>query len=248
MGIESQFFKSEIPKEPEKKEMPKPEEVFEEEAKPEETREKLEEMVVPEAEIEKAKAQLAAEQKEQQEKEDFFELTQTQEQVMTKGFLSKFTEVPKNVKRGIMILAAAGIFLSVSGKAMAAGEHRIYQGWQNTTRQVERTPYQYEAREKQKMEAIQHQYQLKERARFNAYQDYLRECEAIQRMYEQRKFDIMIGRLEGATDYFGKQRAYETLEQWKQSEALKAKQRWSLKAWAAEEQYRQEVQKIQQWR
>jgi len=119
---------------------------------------KPEEILVLDAEVENAKLKLAEEQKERQEKEDFFEKTQVQEQIMTKGFLSKFTEVPKNVKRGIMILAAAGIFLSVSGKAMAAGEHRVYQGWQNTTRQVERMPYQYEAREKQKMEAIQYKY------------------------------------------------------------------------------------------
>jgi len=204
--------------------------------------------LVLDAEVENAKLKLAEEQKERQEKEDFFEKTQVQEQIMTKGFLSKFTEVPKNVKRGIMILAAAGIFLSVSGKAMAAGEHRVYQGWQNTTRQVERMPYQYEAREKQKMEAIQYQYQLKERVRSDAYQEYLKESETIQRIYEQRKFDIMIGRIEGATDYFGKQKANQALEQWKQDETLKAKQRWATKAWAAEEQYRQEVQKIQQWR
>ncbi|PIQ75568.1 MAG: hypothetical protein CO001_00935 [Candidatus Portnoybacteria bacterium CG_4_8_14_3_um_filter_40_10] len=209
---------------------------------------KPEEILVLDAEVENAKLKLAEEQKERQEKEDFFEKTQVQEQIMTKGFLSKFTEVPKNVKRGIMILAAAGIFLSVSGKAMAAGEHRVYQGWQNTTRQVERMPYQYEAREKQKMEAIQYQYQLKERVRSDAYQEYLKESETIQRIYEQRKFDIMIGRIEGATDYFGKQKANQALEQWKQDETLKAKQRWATKAWAAEEQYRQEVQKIQQWR
>jgi len=209
---------------------------------------KPEEILVLDAEVENAKLKLAEEQKERQEKEDFFEKTQVQEQIMTKGFLSKFTEVPKNVKRGIMILAAAGIFLSVSGKAMAAGEHRVYQGWQNTTRQVERMPYQYEAREKQKMEAIQYQYQLKERVCSDAYQEYLKESETIQRIYEQRKFDIMIGRIEGATDYFGKQKANQALEQWKQDETLKAKQRWATKAWAAEEQYRQEVQKIQQWR
>jgi len=76
----------------------------------------------------------------------------------------------------------------------------------------------------------------------------MKEYEINQRIYEQRKFDIMIGRIEGATDYFGKQKANQALEQWKQDETLKAKQRWATKAWAAEEQYRQEVQKIQQWR
>jgi hypothetical protein len=204
---------------------------------------------IPEEEQEKFKMELETGQKEQKEKEEFFEKAQKEEQEMSQGILKKFTEAPARLKKGIMILAAAGVFLS-AGKAFAGGEQRqrTYQGWQNNVRQIERMPHQYQEREKQKTEAIQYQYQLKEKARFDAYQDYLKECEAMQRMYEQRKFDIMIGRIEGATDYFGKQKAYEALEQWRQDETLNAKQRWSLKAWAAEEQYRQEVQKIQQWR
>jgi hypothetical protein len=58
----------------------------------------------------------------------------------------------------------------------------------------------------------------------------------------------MIGRVEGATDYFGKQKAYQELEQWRYNEEMRARQDWSLKVWAAEEEYRQKAWQIQQWR
>ena len=208
-----------------------------------------EEIVIPEAEKEKALAELEKEQKEQKEKGEFFDKIQKDEQEMAGGILRKFAEAPTRLKKGIMILAAAGMIFS-AGKAFAGGEtwSRTHQGWQNNVRQVERMPQQYGARESQKAEAIQHQYQLKERARFDAYQDYQQQTGAIQKSYEQRKFDIMIGRVEGATDYFGKQKAYQELEQWRYNEEMRARQDWSLKVWATEEEYRQKARQIQQWR
>lgn len=244
MEREFQFFKS-----AEEKPVEIPEGKPEEIAAPEPEK-KEREFVLAETEAEdKFKAELTAKEKAEKEKGEFLDKIQKDEQEMAGGILRKFTEAPKNVKRGLMILAVAGVILSAS-KAFAGGEQlqRTHQGWQSTTRQVERLPYQYGARESQKMEAIQHQYQLKERARFEAYRDYQQQAESLQKTYEQRKFDIMIGRVEGATDYSGKQRAYQELEQWRQSELNRLRYEWSLKVWAAEEEYRQKVYQIQQWR
>lgn len=244
MSTESQFFKPETPKQPE-----------------EELEPKAEEINFSEEEIEKTRAELAAEKKEQHEEEGFLIKMQEEEQKMVeevieeqkaaeksagKGILTKLAESPR-VKGLLMGLALSGIVLAAE-RNMAEAQTRGNQGWQNSVRQAEKAPYQYQAREQQKVEAIKHQYQLKERARFEAYQEYLKECEAIQKAYEQRKFDIMIGRVEGATDYSGKQRAYQSLEQWNQDESTNAKQRWAMKAWAAEEEYRMKTQQIQQWR
>lgn len=241
MEREPQFFK--IPEE-------KPEEKTEE--TPTIESEEVEEIVVPkegEEEIEKIKTELATKEMAEKEKGEFLDKIQSDEQEMTGGILRKFAEAPARLKKVIMILAAAGVLLS-AGKAFAGGGQysKTYQGWQNTVRQVERMPHQYGARESQKAEAIRHQYQLKERARFDAYQNYKSQNEAIQKAYEQRKFDIMIGRVEGATDYFGKQKAYQELEQWRYNEEMRARQDWYLKVWAAEEEYRQKVYQIQQWR
>ncbi len=208
-----------------------------------------EEIGVPEADVEKFKAELEAKEKAEKEEGEFLDRMQRDEQEMTAGILRKFTEAPARLKKGIMILAAAGVILS-AGKAFAGGGEwqRTHQSWQNTARQVERMPVQYGVQERQKAEAIQHHYQLKERARFDAYQSYKNQSEAVQKAYEQRKFDIMIGRVEGATDYFGKQKANQELEQWKYNEEMRARYDWSLKVWAAEEEYRQKTYQIQQWR
>ncbi|MDP1629249.1 MAG: hypothetical protein Q8L57_01365, partial [bacterium] len=92
----------------------------------------------------KAKAELAKERREQKEKDEFFEKMQNQEQEMAGGILRKFAEAPKSVKRGLMILAVAGVLLS-AGKAFAGGEQwqRTHQGWQNTVRYGERQPVDY---------------------------------------------------------------------------------------------------------
>ncbi len=195
------------------------------------------------------KIDLEAKEKAEKEKGEFFNKMQHQEQEMVGGILRKVTETSPKLRKTIMILATASVFLS-AGKVFAGGEHwqRTYEGWQKNIRQVEATTYQQKAIERYKVEAIQHQYQLKERARFDAYQEYKKQIEIIQKTYEQRKFDIMIGRIEGATDYFGKQKAYQELEQWRYNEEMKARQNWYLKVWAAEETYRQEYHKIQQWR
>jgi len=235
MEKESRFFK--IPEKSEEK----PEEM---------SASKPEEITISEVEIEKAKAELGKERGEQKEKEEFLDKMQRDEQEMTKGILRKVSEASPRLRKAIMVLATAGILLS-AGKAFAGGEQwqRTQWGWQNTARQVERMmPQLSQARESQKAEAVRYQYQLKEKVRFDAYQEYKNRFEAIQKAYEQQKFNIMIGRVEGATDYFGKQKAYQELEQWKYNEEMRARQDWSFKVWAAEEEYRQKTQQIQQWR
>ncbi|MDP1629619.1 MAG: hypothetical protein Q8L57_03300 [bacterium] len=232
MERESQSFK--IPEE-------KPEEISAEKSSFVETSEdKPEEIAVSEAEKElvpseieeKAKAELAKERQEQKEKEEFLGKMQIQEQEMAGGILRKFAEAPKSVKKGLMILAVAGVLLS-AGKAFAGGEQwqRTHQGWQNTIRYGERQPVDYSR-------------QQADRQRFEAYRDYQKQEQAIKEGYEQRKFDIMIGRLPGATDYFSKERAYQELEQWKNAATHQARTEWSYKVWAAEEAHRMQSGQI----
>lgn len=205
-----------------------------------------------------AKAILAAEKKEQNVGGEFLSGIQEDEQKMSGGILKKFSRAPKGLKRGIMCLAVAGVILAASGKSSAferyggyggpkervSGELKKYGGVSGAPRE----PSRYEVgghgpsdayRDWRKIihrgEKIDYNREIADKMRFEAYKEYNEKCDEVQKEYERKKFDIMIGRAEGATDYFSRKQAYEDLEGWRNDELLKARVDWRLKVWAIEE-------------
>lgn len=213
----------------------------------------IKEGVIPEKE---AEAILAADKEEREKGGKFLEWIEKDEQEMSGGIFEKFNKAPKGFKRGIMILATAGIILAASGKKASAferyggyggpkervsSEFKKYGGVSSMPREQSR----YEVggntyKDWQKIiyrgEKIDYNQKIADKLRFEAYKEYNEKCDEIQKEYERKKFDIMIGRAEGAADYFSRKQAYEDLEKWRDEELLKARIEWRLKVWAIEEE------------
>jgi len=171
---------------------------------------------------------LEAERQEETEKEKLLEEMVVREDTMVQETLADKKEkesegvMRKIAGRAKVFVAATAMVLTLMGaKEVAAQSRHFYPGQQRAGQSAEWQSYI-----KQLNEWAEGQRRLADRE----YQD---TAAAIQREYEQRKFDIMIGRVPGATDYFGKETEYKKLEQWKagllnQAQDQRGKRFWQI--------------------
>jgi len=171
---------------------------------------------------------LELEKQKEIERENLLQETAAQEGKLIDEVLADQKErEPEGVMRKIagrakIFMAATAMVLTLMGaKEVAAQNRYFYPGQQRAGQSAEWQNYI-----RQLNEWAEGQRRLADRE----YQD---TAAAIQREYEQRKFDIMIGRAPGATEYFGKEEAYRKLEQWKtdllnQAQDQKGKRFWQI--------------------
>ena len=156
---------------------------------------------------------------ERKKRSEFLDQIQKEEQEMAGGILSGFREIPKSIKRVVMMLAVVGTLLSASEVFAGDSFGKSYEGWQKHFGQ------------KGRVESVQNL----EKQRQAAHSEYKMRAMQIQQDYEQYKIRAM---MEQPHNVRG---AMQKLEEWRQRELAKARLEWMTKSWTAEEEYRLKI-------